>query len=214
MSIRLLVVGSGSQARYVLETMRQREDVDVVGLIDTFENQRMWGQRVDGASVLGGLAALDALEPSPQLRVVLAVSNVERKRELAHSLIRRGHQFFSVVHSRSTLASDVRMGVGCIINAGVTIERGSVIGDHAIIHAGCVIEHDNVLKDFVNLGPGVVTAGRVVIETGVTVFTGARVIPDVVIGEGAVVGAGAVLPKSVAPRSTVIGCPARELRRP
>ena len=48
---------------------------------------------------------------------------------------------------------------------------------------------------------------------GATVFTGARIIPDVVIGKNAVVGAGAVVLKSVAQGSTVVGVPAREISR-
>lgn len=213
MTQRLLIVGAGAQARYVIETARRNQRFDVIGLIDTFENRDYWGREIDGIQVLGGAAVLDQITPAADLAVVLAVADVQKKQGLAAALARRGHRFMSIVHSTAVLATDVEVGVGTIVNSAVVIERGTRIGSHVIIHAGCVIEHDNVVEDYANIAPAVVTAGRVRIELGATVFTGARIIPDVVIGKYAVVGAGAVVLKSVAQGSTVVGVPAREISR-
>lgn len=210
---RLLIVGAGAQARYVIETTKRLGLPRPVGLIDTFENKEYWGRQFDGVTVLGGTAALDQIAPAEDLGVVLAVADTTRKQQLVDTLSARGYRFESIVHPAAILASDVRIGAGTIVNAGVVIERGTRIGSHVIVHAGCVIEHDNVVEDYANLAPGVVTAGRVRIELGATVFTGARITPDVVIGRGAVVGAGAVVINSVAAGSTVVGVPAREVAR-
>ena len=211
---RLLIVGAGAQARYVIETARRNHRCDIIGLIDTFENRDYWGRQIDGVEVLGGAAVLSQITPATDLAVVLAVADVQKKQGLAAVLASRGHRFMSIVHPTAILATDVEVGVGTIVNTAVVIERGTRIGSHVIIHAGCVIEHDNVVEDYANIAPGVVTAGRVRIELGATVFTGARIIPDVVIGKNAVVGAGAVVLKSVAQGSTVVGVPAREISRP
>ncbi len=211
MTPRILVIGAGSQARYVIETVRHRKGTHVIGLIDTFENRDYWGRWIDGVEVLGGAAALGSIEPADDLGVVLAIADASQKEAIADTLAARGHRFVSVVHPAAVLASDVKIGIGSIINAGAIIERGSRIGAHVIIHAGCVIEHDNIVEDFANIAPGVVTAGRVVIGKGVIVFTGARITPDVVIGKGAVVGAGAVVIGSVAPQTTVAGVPAHAI---
>jgi sugar O-acyltransferase (sialic acid O-acetyltransferase NeuD family) len=213
MTPRLLIIGAGSQARYVIETVRAGNSRLIIGLIDTFENRDYWGRRIDGVEVLGGSIALEAIEPAADLGVVLAIANATRKEEFADRLTTRGHQFVSIVHPRAVLASDVTIGAGTIINAGAVIERGSRIGTHVIIHAGCVIEHDNVIEDFANIAPGVVTAGRVVIGKGATVYTGARIIPDVVVGARAIVGAGAVVIRSVAPETTVVGVPAHDISK-
>lgn len=213
MTPRLLIVGAGAQARYVIETTKRAGLVHVIGLIDTFENREYWGRQIDGIKVLGGAASLQQIAPAADLGVVLAVADIEKKQRIAEQLAASGHHFVSIVHPSAIVATDVEIGVGTIINAGVVIERGSRIGSHVIVHAGCVIEHDNVVEDFANLAPGVITAGRVRIEFGATVFTGARVIPDVVIGKGAVVGAGAVVIRSVASGSIVLGVPARQVSR-
>lgn len=213
MTSRLLIVGAGAQARYVIETVRRTQGFAPVGLVDTFDNAELWGRRIDDVEVLGGSAALDDLAPEADLWVVLAVADIAHKQHLAAALTERGFRFASIVHPAALIASDVTVESGTIINAGAVIERGSRIGAHVLIHAGCVIEHDNIIDDFANLAPGVVTAGRVQIQAGATVFTGARVAPNIVIGKGAVVGAGAVVIRPVPAGQTVVGVPARELRR-
>jgi sugar O-acyltransferase (sialic acid O-acetyltransferase NeuD family) len=209
MTPRLLIVGAGAQARYVLETVARTGSLQPIGLIDTFDNTSLWGQKIDGVAVLGGCKVLSELSPSDDLKLVLAIGDVAKKQAFARQLIDRGFSFTSIVHPAVIIARNVKIGMGSIINAGTIIERGSGVGAHVIVHAGCVIEHDNVLEDFVNFGPGVTTAGRVRIERAATVFTGARLTPGVTVGTEAVVGAGAVVLSSVAPRTTVAGVPAR-----
>jgi sugar O-acyltransferase (sialic acid O-acetyltransferase NeuD family) len=213
MTRRLLVVGAGAQARYVVETVRHLRDRQVMGLIDTFENRDVWGRVIDGVRVLGGAGELAGIAPAEDLDVVLAIADAAKKEGLATDLASRGHRFVSVVHPAAILASDVVIGAGSIVNAGAIVERGTRLGAHVVVHAGCVIEHDNVVEDFVNLGPGVVTAGRVRIEHGATVFTGARLIPGTVIGRRAIVGAGAVVIDAVEAGATVVGVPARPTAR-
>ncbi len=214
MSHRLLIIGAGAQARYVIEAIAIAGERPPIGAIDTFENAECWGTEVDGVPVLGGGNYLARVFPESDLKLVLAVADNFKKQALARSLAERGFSFASIVHPRAIIARNVQLGLGCIVNAGVVIETGATIGDHVILHAGCVVEHDNVLGDFVNLAPGVITAGRVRIGRGATVFTGARIVPDIAIGADAVVGAGALVLEPVPAGTTVFGVPARLKQRP
>jgi acetyltransferase-like isoleucine patch superfamily enzyme len=54
--------------------------------------------------------------------------------------------------------------------------------------------------------------GQVAIRDDAWIGAGAIILPNVTIGEAAVVGAGAVVTKDVAPRTIVVGNPARPLR--
>jgi serine acetyltransferase len=63
------------------------------------------------------------------------------------------------------------------------------------------------------IDPGAVLTGRVRIGSEVEVGSGAVLIPDSAVGDGAAVGAGAVVVRPVEAGATVVGVPARPLRR-
>src|SRR5256714_5460389 len=124
------------------------------------------------------------------------------------------------VRERSAIGRESVVGRGC------SIENDVVIGARARIQTGSYITAFSELEDDVFVAPMVVTsndmtAGRR--ERGVPlrgprlrracrVGAGAVLLPGVEIGTEAFVGAGAVVTRDVAPRSLVIGSPARHLR--
>jgi acetyltransferase-like isoleucine patch superfamily enzyme len=125
------------------------------------------------------------------------------------------------VRERVTIGDDVVVGRGSLV------ENDTTIGSMTKIQAGAYITAYSTLEEHVFIAPCVVTSndnfmGRTekrhdLIE-GPTIRRGARVgagvvlCPAVEIGEEAFVGAGAVVTKDVAPRTLVVGNPARPLR--
>ena len=80
------------------------------------------------------------------------------------------------------------------------------------------VAHDCRIGDFVTFAPDVHCNGAVIIEDYAYIGTGAMIkqgTPDkpIVIGRAAVVGMGAVVTKSVAPFTTVVGNPAAPLEK-
>lgn len=213
MTDRLIIIGAGVQARYILNTVSLTDGIEVIGLVDTFNNPAMWNKEVDGALVLGNLDILKDYPPAIDLKVISAIANLDTKIRVVEYLKNHGYTFCNIIHPSAIIARRVTLGAGIIINAGVVIETGAAIHDHVIIHAGCVVEHDNVLEDFVNLAPGVHTAGRVHIQTGAIIYTGASIIPNITIGVRSIVGAGAVAIQDVDPGIIVVGIPAQPVKK-
>lgn len=105
------------------------------------------------------------------------------------------------------------MGIGIWIAAGAVINPGVTIGDGVVINTGATIDHDCILSDYCDISPGCHLSGRTTVGRYAFLGTGAVTLPDVVIEERAVVGAGAVVLKYVPAGKTVVGVPARVLRR-
>jgi acetyltransferase-like isoleucine patch superfamily enzyme len=120
-----------------------------------------------------------------------------------------------------TIADDVVVGRGALVENDTTIGAGTRIQAEAYVTAYSTVEDD------VFIAPCVVTTNdnfmgrtekRKALMKGPTIRRGARVgggailCPGVEIGEEAFVGAGAVVTKDVPPRKVVVGSPARVLR--
>jgi acetyltransferase-like isoleucine patch superfamily enzyme len=127
----------------------------------------------------------------------------------------------SCVRERVTIGDDVVLGRGSLV------ENDTTIGAMTRIQADAYITAYSTLEEHVFVAPCVVTTNdnfmgrteqRHELMKGPTIRRGARVgggavlCPGVEIGEEAFVGAGAVVTKDVAPRTIVVGNPARMLR--
>jgi acetyltransferase-like isoleucine patch superfamily enzyme len=127
----------------------------------------------------------------------------------------------SCVRERVTIGDDV------IVGRGSLVENDTTIGRLTRIQAEAYITAYSTLEDNVFIAPCVVTTNdnfmgrterRHALMKGPTIRRGARggggaiLCPAVEIGEEAFVGAGAVVTKDVAPRTVVVGSPARVLR--
>jgi acetyltransferase-like isoleucine patch superfamily enzyme len=127
----------------------------------------------------------------------------------------------SCVRERVVVGDDVVIGRGSLVENDTTIGARTKIQAEAYITAYCELEED------VFIAPCVVTTndnfmGRTehrhelikgpTIRRGARIGGGAVLCPGVEIGEEAFVGAGAVVTKDVAPRTLVVGSPARAIR--
>lgn len=203
----LLVVGTGAQAKYTLDTCSLR-GVRVVGLV------RLSGERdvpaLGGVPVLGELSEFESIYRAhgcPPL--VVACSRGAIKEEIVKRLRPFGPEFTNVVHPTAVVSASAVLGHGVIVNANAVIQPLARIGDHVMIHAGTIVEHDCQVHDFANLAPRVALAGYVVVGRRSTVYTGAVAIPNVQIGDDCVVGAGSVVLGDLPAGVTAVGVPAR-----
>jgi acetyltransferase-like isoleucine patch superfamily enzyme len=128
----------------------------------------------------------------------------------------------SCVRERVTIADDVVLGRGSLV------ENDTTIGAMTRIQAEAYITAYSTLEEHVFIAPCVVTTNdnfmgrteqRHELMRGPTIRRGARIgggavlCPGIEIGEEAFVGAGAVVTKDVPPGVVVVGNPARVLRR-
>ncbi len=114
-----------------------------------------------------------------------------------------------------------------MIGRGSLLENDTAVGARTKIQADAYVTACSLLEEDVFIAPCVVTANdnfmgrterRHALRRGPTIRRGARIgaaavlLPGVEVGEEAFVGAGAVVIRDVAPRSVVVGNPARQIR--
>jgi acetyltransferase-like isoleucine patch superfamily enzyme len=132
-----------------------------------------------------------------------------------------------ILGDQSCVRERVVIGDDVVLGRGVLVENNTSVGAMTKIQADAYITAYAILEEHVFIAPCVVTSNdnfmgrterRRALVAGPTIRRGARIgagavlCPGVEIGEEAFVGAGAVVTANVAPRSVVVGNPARVLR--
>jgi sugar O-acyltransferase (sialic acid O-acetyltransferase NeuD family) len=213
--MKLVLVGArlDGQGGIVLDTIADGDlPYQVVAFLD--ETVELWGSRVEGIPVYGD--PMDHLERALELGVeggMVSIGDGPARERLSEPLVAAGLELPSIVHRRAFVSPSARIGAGVYVGPMSTLNTGSRVDDLVLIQGGVYVSHDVHVSRAATLAPGTVLGGRSRVGARCFVGLGAVVFPEVSIGDDAVVGAGAVVREDVKPGVTVVGIPARELRR-
>ncbi len=164
-----------------------------------------WPVEGDSAALMGRLGEFNG--------VLVSIGNCAIRWEKHQILAAVGARLVTLVHPAATLSRYAKLGAGSVVMAGAVVNVDAVLGEACIINTGATVDHDCRLFDAVHICPGAHLSGGVVVGRCGWVGIGAAVKQGMSIGEYAVVGAGAVVLTSVPDATTVVGNPARLLKR-
>lgn len=144
---------------------------------------------------------------------VIACGSNALRRRTSEMLAAQGASFQSVQHPAAITSPSARVGAGSTLLAGAIIGPRAVLGQGVIINHAASVDHDSMVGDFCNISPGARLGGCVQAEASVFVGLNASILPGLRVGENAVIGAGAVVTGNVMPQDTMVGVPARPVKR-
>jgi len=206
-----VILGCGGHGRVVLDIIVNAGVYEAVGFVDS--DSRLTGRRIDGLEVLGRPDDLPRLRDRHGVCcAIVAVGDNGARRALADRLEAWDFELINAVHPSANLARNVSLGRNVVVAAGALVAAHGQIGDSVILNTGCIVDHETLIGTATHICPGARLAGRVTVQSGAFVGIGATVIQSIRVGYEAIVGAGAVVVADVAPMSTVVGVPAREVK--
>lgn len=197
-----------------METFSICQDFKAETIIELKGNQDILGNTIYNVPIRewNDDYLFDLLRSGVVKAIVSHSDNLEKEKAVLR-VAKMGFQLVNAVHPSSIVATTATIGENVIINAGAIIQPFAEIGNGVMVHSGVIVEHDNVIEDYVNLAPGVKLAGWVRVKKGAYIYTNACVILKISIGENAKVGAGATVIEDVPDNVTVVGNPAKIIKK-
>ncbi len=209
---RIVIVGAGRLGKELDSFLSRQTRWALAGYIDDRKPRGPWGS----SEILGGLDELRHLAAPSPLHYITATGENRVRRDLVRKIEALGEKNLvagSIVHEFSSVGSEVEICEGTCLAPGCVLTTHIKIGKHCILNVQVSVSHDCWIGDFVNLNPGAVICGNVTIGEGAYIGAGATVINRITIGEWATVGAGSTVFDDVPPGATVLGVPARVIKK-
>lgn len=214
----IMIVGAGGFGR---------ETADVVTAINEAAGQSRWrlvgvvddapsGVNIDRlrARRIDYLGTVDqVIESRERPAYVVGIGSPRVRKIIADRLDSAGFTAASLVHPSASIGSETRIGEGTVILAGVRVTTNIRLGRHVHINPNATVGHDSVIHDFVSLNPGSAVSGDCVVGEGALMGVNAVVLNQRFVGPWSVVGGSACAVSDVRAASTVVGVPAREMKK-
>jgi sugar O-acyltransferase (sialic acid O-acetyltransferase NeuD family) len=203
----LIIIGASGHGKVVADIAIKMNKWQSIAFFDDDESIKA----SMGLKVIGNTT--DAYIYIDKADFFVAIGNNATREKVQEKLMDEGMSVVSLIHPSAVIGTDVEIGIGTAVMAGVVINSSSKIGKGCIINTSSSLDHDNVIEDYVHISPGVNLAGTVKIGKGSWIGIGSVVSNNVNLCSGCKVGAGAVVVKDITESGTYVGVPVRRVVR-
>jgi len=204
---KLLIIGASGHGKVVADIAIKINKWQSIAFLDDDE----FIKTSMGLEVTGKTA--DAFIYKDEADFFVAIGSNATREKIQEKLTNEGLNVVSLIHPSVVIGTDVEIGIGSVVMAGVVVNSSTRIGKGCIINTSSSLDHDNVIEDYVHISPGVRTAGSVEIGKRTWLGIGSVVSNSVIICSSCKVGAGAVVVKDITEPGTYVGVPVRRVDR-
>ncbi|RNA67741.1 acetyltransferase [Alteribacter keqinensis] len=205
MKNKLLIIGASGHGKVVADIALNTNRWQSISFLDDNENLKF----SLGLAVIG--KSNEAIRHINDFDIFVGIGNNAIRKKIQESLEVEGATIPTLIHPNAILGGQVEVASGTAVMAGVVINCSTKIGKGCIINTGATLDHDNIIEDFVHISPGVHLAGTVNVGQGSWLGIGSIVSNNINVASNSIVGAGAVVVKDITETGTYVGVPARRV---
>jgi len=204
----LLILGAGGHGRVVADAASLLGFIKIAFLDDADIRPAI----PNPFEIIGKISHLENFSLHWKTAIV-AIGNNEARLHYFQRLKEFGFDAPAVVHPTAVVSRHAQIGGGVFIAAGAIVNIGARIGNAAILNTGSTIDHDCVVGDGAHISPGANLAGSVSVGERAWVGIGASIREGMRVGTDSIVGAGSAVVSNVPDSATVVGTPAKVLKK-
>lgn len=206
MKRNLLIIGASGHGKVVADIALKMNRWESISFLD----DNLTAKASLGFKVIG--RAKDAIHRINECDLIVAIGNNVTREKIQENLEKQGASIPVLIHPNAVVGEEVEIASGTVVMAGVVINCCTRIGKGCIINTGSTVDHDNVIEDYVHLSPGARLAGAVRVGRGTWLGIGSTISNNISIHSGCIVGAGAVVIKNIIEAGTYVGNPVRRIK--
>lgn len=204
MKNKLLIIGASGHGKVVADiAMRMARWREIAFLDDNEDIKSSMGIRAIGK-------VSDVSKYINEYDIFVGIGNNAIRKDIHEKLEGISASIPTLIHPSAIIGEQVELGVGTVVMAGVVINCCTKIGKGCIINTGSTIDHDNIIEDFVHISPGVHLAGTVKVGNNTWLGIGSNVKNNICIVNDCIIGAGSVVIRNITIPGIYFGVPAKE----
>ena len=146
-------------------------------------------------------------------RYFVAIGDVDCRKMWFDRVQDMGLDLINIIDASAIISESATLGVGNFIGKMAVINADARIGDDNIINTKALVEHECRVGNHNHLSTNSVINGNVIVEDSVFLGSSSVCNGQLTIGHDAVIGSGSVVIKDVPPMVTMVGVPARIIKR-
>jgi sugar O-acyltransferase (sialic acid O-acetyltransferase NeuD family) len=205
MKNKLLIIGASGHGKVVADIALKMNKWQGIAFLDDDENLIT----SMGIDVIGTSDKVS--DHIDEYDVFVGIGNNTTRQKIYKMLKKFGANIPVLIHPNAVVGEQVEFGSGTVVMAGAVVNCCTKIGKGCIINTGSTIDHDNFIEDFVHISPGSHLSGMVNIGIGTWLGVGCVVSNNVKITNWCRIGAGAVVIKDIKISGTYVGVPTRKI---
>ena len=199
------MIGAGGHAESVADSI-DTERYELVGFIDSNKTGSHMGLPILGKEITD----ISAYESYVYF---VSIGDVGYRELWFNKLQELQLPIINIIDKTALISNSASIGIGNLIGKLAIINAGTKVGDNNVINTKALIEHECRIGSHTHLSTNSTINGDVIVEDSVFFGSTAVCNGQLKIGHHAVIGSGSVVIKEVEPWTTVVGSPARIVKR-
>ena len=210
--LEVIIAGARGAGLKVVQILEDSSlDLKLIGFID--DDQDLWETDFFGYPVFGGPSVLSKAMKGNCIGAICPIGDPVNRWHMISRLRGHGVEFPCAVHPSAQISARAKVGCGNIFSQNVVIQAGVSIGNFNAFNIGAIVGPLATVRNFCTVNAVVMIASESVVNDFCYIGMGAKVLQRNVLATGTIVGANAFVNKASEPWSTVVGLPAREIKR-
>lgn len=203
--IKLILIGAGGHAKSVVDAI-DNSKYELCGFID--ENKK--GKHLE-IPIFG--AQIEDITNYKEFSYFVSIGDVYYRKSWFDKIINMDLNVINIIDSSAIISPSAKIGIGNFVGKMSVINANAKIGNNNIINTKSLIEHECIVGNNTHISTNSVINGNVEVEDNVFMGSSSVCNGQLKIGHDTIIGSGTVIIENVPARVTMVGVPARIIKR-